>query len=533
MTKKIFLFTSIVLSILCVSCELKDFDFQDDPSQLTPEDVSPDFLLNEVQYQFQLIMREHVRNTDDIMRYEAMTDSYSDVVSDDVLNLEWSSLYSMRINDKILQELAASNEDLKFHSAMSKLLTGYATATMVDYVGDIPFSEALQGLSSPNPKTDDSVVIYDSVLMDIDDAIADLNVATVKPFTDLYFKGDTQKWINFARSLKLKMLLQTRLVNANFSSVPNIVNEINNLIASGVTTTGAGDFQFSYSTEISPDGRHFYFERGYSTNGMFEYISNYFMYMLKDSKDEPDPRLRYYVYRQSDTDPVATGFIICTGNPDYDYCYVGDLYSGIDHGDERTGRADRFLRTIYGLYPGGGAFDADNFVTAVESPNLGGAGILPLLSASYVKFLMAESALTLGTTGDPAVLLEEGIRLSMDKVLNFSPVDPAFAATTTDVDNYVAEVMASYANAASDAEKLDIIITESYLAGFGNSIAAYNAYRRTGYPSNIQEPVDNVSIPFPRTFLYPKEAINANTSLNQKTTTVKVFWDNNPDGFIK
>tara|TARA_R110002049_G_scaffold993_11_gene7255 strand:+ start:36425 stop:38026 length:1602 start_codon:yes stop_codon:yes gene_type:complete len=533
MTKKIFLFASIVFSMLCVSCELKDFDFQDDPSKLTPEDVSPDYLLNEIQYQFQLMMREHVRNTDDIMRYEAMTDTYAALVSDGILTLEWSTLYSMRINDKILQDLAADNPDLKFHSAMSKLLTGYATVTMVDYVGDIPFSEALQGLDIPNPKTDDSVLIYDSVLSDIDDAITDFSAATVKPFTDLYYNGDNQKWIAFARSLKLKLLLQTRLVNANFSSVPNIVTEINNLIASGVTTTGAGDFQFKNSTEISPDGRHFYFERGYSSNGMFEYIGNYFMYMLKDSKSVRDPRLRYYVYRQSGTDPVATGFIICSGNPDYDYCYVGDMYSGIDHGDERTGRADRFLRTIYGLYPGGGAFDADNFVTAVQSSNLGGAGILPLLSASYVKFLMAESALTLGTTGDPAVLLEQGIRLSMDKVLNFATVDPAYAATSTDVNNYVAEVMANYANAATDAEKLDIIITESYLAGFGNSIAAYNAYRRTGYPSNIQEPVDNESVPFPRSFQYPSNALNSNTSLTQRAITEQIFWDNNPAGFIK
>jgi hypothetical protein len=527
MTKNIFLLACIIMSVLCVSCELKNFDFQDDLNQLTPRDASPDFLLSEVQIQFQIIMREFIRNSDDIMRYEAMTDTYSDLVSPNVLNLEWSVLYGLRNNVKILENLAAQNDGLIFHRGMAKVLSGFAFVSMVDYVGNIPFSQANNPAEFPNPVVDNGAAIYSEVLADITAAIADFNAATVIPQTDLFYNGDKDKWIAFANSLKLKLLLQTRLVDTGIS------DDINTLISGSLIKNVNGDFQFGYSTEVEPDSRHFYFERGYSTNGMAEYIGNYFMFMLKDSKNVQDPRLRYYIYRQSNIDPVASRFIICTGKPEYDYCYVGDAYSGIDHGDELTGRADRFLRTIYGLYPGGGAFDADNFTSAQTSKNLGGAGILPLLSASYVKFLLAESALKLGTIGDPAVLLEQGIRLSMEKVLNFAPVDPAFAATSTNVNDYVTEVLANYTNAANDDEKLDIIITESYLSEFGNSMAAYNAYRRTGYPSNLQEPIINESIPFPRSFLYPEDAINRNSSLKQQATTVQVFWDNNPAGFIK
>lgn len=526
MMKNIFLLVIITISLLFTSCELKDFDFQDNPNELTPDDVSPDFLLSEVQIQFQIIMREFVRNSDDIMRYEAMTDTYSDVVEQSVLDTEWTTLYGLRNNVTILEELASNNDDLLFHRGIAKVLSGFAIASMVDYVGDIPFSEANNPSEFPNPDVDAGASIYSEVLDDITEAIADFNAATVAPQTDLFYDGDAQKWIAFANSLKLKLLLQTRLIDTGVSG------DINTLIESSLIDAVDGDFQFSYSTEVEPDSRHFYFERGYSSNGMFEYIGNYFMFMLKDSKTVNDPRLRYYVYRQSDIDPIATGFIICDGDPTYDYCYVGDAYSGIDHGDDKTGRADRFLRTIYGIYPGGGAFDADNFTSGQTSSNLGGAGILPLLSASYVKFLLAESSLTLGTTGDPVVLLEEGIRLSMEKVLNFATVDPTFAATNTDVDAYVAEVMNTYANATSDDERLDVIIIESYLAGFGNSMAAYNAYRRTGFPSNIQEPIINESIPFPRSFLYPEDAANRNSSITQKATTVQVFWDNNPAGFI-
>ena len=135
--------------------------------------------------------------------------------------------------------------------------------------------------------------------------------------------------------------------------------------------------------------------------------------------------------------------------------------------------------------------------------------------------------------GDPAVLLEEGIRASMDKVLSFGNVTSTMAATQSDVDSYVAEVLMGFNTAATDEEKLDIIITEYYLATYGNSIEAYNAYRRTGYPSNIQIPIDDDNPTFPRSFYYSNNAVINNMSISQKKITDKVFWDINPDYFIK
>lgn len=258
------------------------------------------------------------------------------------------------------------------------------------------------------------------------------------------------------------------------------------------------------------------------------------MWLLKDSKTVWDPRLRYYIYRQTDRDLTAGSNpeVDCVGDPTFDYCYIGDLYYGRDHGDSSSRPNDRFLKSTYGLYPGGGAFDADNFVGALNSNNLGGAGILPLLMSSYMKFFQAEAALTLGTTGDPVVLLEEGIRASMSKVMNFSSIDSEHAATDADVDAYVAEVVAEYTAAFTENQKLDIIIREFYLAGFGNSIEAYNSYRRTGFPSDLQRPIMDASIPFPRNFVYPEDATSNNQSLDPNSTTDQVFWDNNAPGFI-
>lgn len=523
--KKITLILTVIVGLIFNSCEVTDFDMQDSPNKLTPSDASPDYILNKIQLLFVEGMNDLSISSDDIMRYEAMGDTYTDIAEPSTLNGEWDDIYELRTNLKIIEELAEQDDNVLFHRGMAKILNAYAMTTLVDYLGDIPYTEA-NDANNFNPSADDDASIYQALLEDIDLAIFDLQNANVTPELDIYFGGDASKWIKLANSLKVKMLLNM-----------GDVNEINSLLAEGnIITSIEDDFYFQYSTAEVPDSRHPYYGRGYLSDGFSQYMGNYFLWLLKDSKNVQDPRLRYYIYRQTNQNPqdVTSGnFLRCDGNPIYDYCYVGDYYWGRDHGDKSSVPNDRFLRSVYGLYPGGGAFDADNGVSVLNTTNLGGAGIFPVLLSSYMKFLQAEGVLSLGVSGDAKALLEEGIRESMQKVLSFSAVDPLYAATQTDVDSYVQEVLTEYDNAVGNEEKLDIVIREYYIAGYGNSIEAYNAYRRTGYPSNIQIPIQDETIPFPRTFSLPKAAVDGNTNLEQRPVTNQVFWDTNPAGFIK
>lgn len=530
------LYKHICLGILSASlllgCEVGNFDLQENPNNLSPDSANAEYLLNEVQFLFQDIMGDMIRNTDDIMRYEAMTDTYGDVADTDVLNLEWTRFYQALNLSNTIEKLAESDSKFIYHKAISKLLVGYLTATFVDYVGAIPYSQALQPNEYPNPVTDQGSDLYKIILDDINEAISDINTATFDVTTDLFYDSNKSKWIAFANSLKLRLLIQTRLASGDIG-ISNLSGEINTLLNANIIDSASEDFVYSFSDVIEPEGRHPYFIRGYE-GGFSQYISNYFMWMLKDSKSAVDPRIRYYLYRQSDIDPFSgPPYLACQGDPVVDYCYVGDHYWGLDHGEDRTGRGDNLLRTVYGIYPAGGVFDEDQFKAASTTAHLGGKGILPILTSSYIKFLTAESALVIGTNGDPATLLEEGIRASMAKVLNFGGVTSSFEPTSSDVDDYVNEVIANYNAATNDEERLDIIVTEYYLAAYGNSVEAYNTYRRTGYPSNIQVPINDDTPTFPRSFPYADDAVDVNTSLSQKANTDKVFWDTNADGFIK
>lgn len=521
--------TAIIITtgLFLSSCEVTDFDFQNNPDELTPEAVSPDFMLNEVQVAFGQVMKTISLNTDDVMRYEAMSDTYADIAEPSSLNGEWDDMYEFRANVKIIEDLASNDDALLFHRGAAKILHAYGMATLADYLGDIPFSQAnIEGVF--NPEADDDAFIYESLITDIDLAITDMNNARFRPQLDIYY-GDSEtvqeqasKWVKLANSLKLKLY-----INIGATDEINSLVSSNNFIDSAVS-----DFQFQYSKAIIPESRHPYFLRAYLPDGQSQYMGNYFLWLLKDTKTVQDPRLRYYIYRQTNLDPTGS-FDRCSTSSIHDFCYVGDFYWGRDHGDNQTRPADAFLKAVYGIYPGGGAFDDDSAVAGTRADHMGGAGMYPILLASYVDFLKAEAVVSLGANGgDPAVLLEAGIRKSMDKVLNFESIDSPLVATQLDVDAYVDEVLEEFSLASSSDERLDIIIREYYLAAYGNSIEAYNAYRRTGFPSNIQIPIQAENIPFPRTFSMPEDAVSRNGSLSQRPITNQVFWDTNPEGFI-
>lgn len=189
----------------------------------------------------------------------------------------------------------------------------------------------------------------------------------------------------------------------------------------------------------------------------------------------------------------------------------------------------------FGIYPVGGRFD-DNDADGIDAGDgLDGAGIWPIMMDSFVYFMRAEAALTLGTSDNPRAMLEQGVRSSIATVMSKlpNPGDFSNVPSTADVDNYVDEVLALYDAAADDAGRMAVVGKEYWLALFGNGVEGYNLYRRTGTPINLQ-PTYLGTGNFPRTFLYPNVVVDRNPNIDQKSgLTVQTFWDTNPAGFIQ
>ncbi|MCW5516780.1 SusD/RagB family nutrient-binding outer membrane lipoprotein [Muriicola sp. Z0-33] len=526
------------------SCETLELELLDDPNALNSSNASPDFFVSQIQLSLKDFFFEVTEPGQELTRMVHMFGPlYQNAYAPSDFDTAWTIAYAEIMADVRSLRPVAEEQELYTHIAIGEIAEAYVITTLVDFMGDIPYSESNDGVTF-NPVADSGASVYANMLTLLDAAIANLNRSETRlPAEDFFYGGDEDKWIALANSLKIKIHLQQRLVEPAQSAAG-----INAIVASGdYITDSDGDFTFRFgTTDTNPDSRHPIFARNFTESvGVTDYMSNHFMNLLLNEKASPDPRTRYYYYRQRATNAQNTVEQDCVGTlpPAWygftiPYCNLDGNpgYWGRDHGYELGIPPDTGIRATWGLYPVGGNFDADNF-EPIPDRNIGtvGAGFEPIMLSSFVDFMLAEAALELGTSGNARAYLESGIRASMDKVTNFRTdlVDETFAATAAEIDAYVDEVLASF-DAASADDQLNIIIEEYFIALYGNGVEAYNSYRRTGKPDDLQPLLREDTDRFLRSFLYPDVYVNQNINASQKPDVFqKVFWDTNPDnGFI-
>jgi len=530
-----------------ISCETLDLDVNTDPNNASPDSSDINLLLNGAMLDFSKWISEE--DGDNRIGFQAgmkvvrMMHMYGPLYEnawepgdfDDV----WRQAYAGHLIDIKTVKASATEAGLSHHVGIAQILESYTMTTLVDYFGDVPYSEAGLGAENFNPNVDDDEVVYATALSLLDDAISNLNSsATASIQTDLFYDGDLDKWITLAKTLKLRIYNNTRLVDSG------ALAGINALLADGdLMDDEDEDFSVFFGAQASaPDIRHPQFVDNYELAPSGEYMSMYFMNLMVNGFNEVDPRTRYYFYRQVGEYPEnnAQGVFDfpCLAEP-YPLHYtpgvdpfctsIGDGYWGRIHGDAQGLPSDSNKITTWGTYPIGGRFDDDAFSAASRTDGMGGAGILPIMQSSFVYFMRAEAALTLGTSDNASAMLEAGMRASFDKVINFNPsiAGNAYESTQGDVDDYVDDIMADY-GAADATGKLDIVMKQAYIASWGNPVEAYNNYRRTGMPFGLQPTETSNPGAFIRSFKYPSVAIDNNPNINPKANqAVKVFWDTN------
>jgi len=523
---------------LFTGCETTELDLLDNPNAISADVADKNFVLNQIQLSFNGIVSGFRGSSSNITRMTAQFGQYNGTIGVNSLNGTWASAYNMFANVDLLETISGNTEGgLPNHLGVAQIIEAYTYITLVDYVGDVPYSQANQFGEFPTPALDPGEDVYTAQIALLNTAISNLNQGSAVVPQDLFYGDfDADNWIAVANTLKLKAHL-----NMGDGAA------ISGLLSENIIDTDDEDFQFTYSTSTSPESRSPIFQGNY-VNGAGFYMSNGFLDMLNAGDAEApfvetgiaDPRLRYYIYRQKNSEPSGSN-LPCAGQDIYDYCYVGNLYWGRDHGDDEGIPNDGIRRSTWGVYPGGGAFDNNQFNRSDgnNTPTLEGAGINPIFLSSFTHFALAEAGLDLGVGVNSRDLLEAGISLSMDKVTNFTgSLDTTdeddetidYAATGAEISAYIARVMAEYDAASGNDAKLEIVVREWYLASWGNGVEPYNMYRRTGYPT-LQTGVKPVG-PFPRSYRYPENETNTNPNVSQTTADNQVFWDTNPAGFI-
>jgi hypothetical protein len=561
-----------LIVVLLAGCTKNFLDINTDPNN--PSKASLGLLLTHVEKNIAdgLTVNGGLSNITAVYMHQVTTrenpDQYGITGSSFYTSNPWDVLYSGPLQDLELMISQAEADGNVTYSGIAKILKAYTFSQMVDIWGDVPFSEANKLSSASNnayPKWDASADIYPQLFTMLDDAIADLTNTTalnkvVPSGEDIIYAGSKAKWIRAAKTIKLKLYNQVRLVQDVSAPVSALVSE-GDLIQSGE------DFEFQYGSKSSPDERNPGFldyeagQRGY-------YQSPWMFRILKGQNTEiltgiKDPRIPYYYYNQlSSTQATREGNPTEYRDGGFVSIFFGSISKNRDHATDGS-------MTVFGVYPVGGRYDDGGHIK-VTGPS--GTGAAPYRFITYADRLYIEAELAnVGLIPDVApTYFQQALEASfkqvdhvVSKVAPASaqisqtappimwdpsavvPLPPAQPTTTAGfVKKYITSVMALYTAASTD-RKLEYIMTEKWINQFGCNVDTWTDYRRTKYPI-IFNPLDAVQAPggqvispdgfvipvtltnaVPWTVVWPTSdmSINPNAPAQKDPSTFKVFYD--------
>ncbi|MBL7699690.1 MAG: SusD/RagB family nutrient-binding outer membrane lipoprotein [Chitinophagaceae bacterium] len=408
-----------------------------------------------------------------------------------------------------------------YYRGIARALKAYTYSQLVDVFGDVPFSEANK-LDDPEnpityPKFDDDAEIYPKLIDTLNAALDDLQAADGGAFQpagdDVIYGGNIDNWIAAINTIKLKLFLQQRKVSDVSAQVNALLADPGSLISST-----SQSFLMRYGTLGATDDRNPAFQEYFSTQRS-NHISPWFYEIMKGRNsginfNNPDPRIPYYWYNQLRRD-TSSGTETYFEAPENQTEYRDDNFATIYFGSvgpDRDRNNQNTLSTL-GIYPAGGRYDnggggalgsyeevmhdwLENPIPenrpadgdGVDGPY--GTGAAPYRFITYADRLYMEAELIQAgiATGNAREVLEAAIRESfatVDFVVGLvGPNQPVPSLTddlSAEVDTYINKVLAEY-DAGSDAKKMQVIMTQKWIQGFGNGVEAYNDYRRTGYP---------------------------------------------------
>lgn len=559
------IFVSISMLFLVSSCgDMFDLDINEDPNN--PTQASNNLLLTQAQFTLMDLLAGGVNNNQlGFVGILASGDSWN--LAQTSYNGFWTTMYSGPLKD--IEGLIQANQGATAspqYLGIAQLMKAYAVSTMVNLFGDIPYSQALKGDASEkviSPTFDDDAAVYADAFKLIDEGIKNVT-ATFKPIPvngDLIYSGNTDRWAEFGRTLKLRMLLNTRLVNTNAKADIEALITENKLIS-----TDAEDFTFQFSKTFSSafDPRHPWYESTYTGPNGFTYILHQpIVEMLLDK----DPRFSYYFRRQTkavldqanpsdrNTTPCSQvaacqyGYLVLNSNlhqqlyntatltaPQKDF--LAGLF-GRDRADPSGVPLDGGFRTIPGIYPAGGFFDvtAPAAIATSNANTAPGGGIFPAMTSVNTLYYHIEAILTLGVSGDARVQFDKAMREHIKKVVDFAgktdanaPKPPYTRAdgVQVDIDSYVNLWLKRYDDAPSVDAKLNVVFKQLWFSSWGNGYDIYNVFRRTGFPNTIQDGILNPR-KFPLRLPYPQDELTVNVNAAAVKDVVydrdPIFWD--------
>jgi hypothetical protein len=379
--KKLLIITGIVYLFAGTGCKKGFLDINTNPNNSTevgPELILPSALnataarqiiaytsMSGWMQQWSISGSYAVSNTVALYNYNQTTD-YGEGL--------WDGIYN-NLEDYYQVETKAIAQNKPFYIGAAKIMMSHEFQQLVDIFGNVPYLDALQGTNIIQPTYEDAQTIYEDLINQIDSGINYIKVsqgAGVPAASDIMFDGDVTSWVQFANSLKLRILLRQTEISGRAAYIQSHINDIKSE-GSGFLETDA-DVNPGYLNSAGKQNPFYGFN--YNTSGT--YTNDFWranQYALDFYAANNDPR-GHLVYGPT------------TGN---DTVYQGNVLG------QQSGALVGSASSIFG--PG--------VLKSVDQP-----AVIMLAAESY--FLQAEAVLRGWLSGDAEDLYHAGITASFE-----------------------------------------------------------------------------------------------------------------------
>lgn len=396
------------------------------------------------------------------------------------------------------------------HKAIAKICKTFYFQYLVDLYGDIPYSEAHQGVNIVTPKYDDDKAIYRDLVVQLESAIDMIDNAPAGTSTvgeeDVILGGDMTAWKKFANTLKLRILLrQSELTDAE------------------TTTYLAGEFaELASASFVDQDVT---INPGYS-DGSDDRQNPWMNLMVELKKDANGNFVQRNTFRFRRASAYIALQLNSTSDPRRSKIFApvsGTNITGVIQGDQSA------------LNGGGTAPAAISSLGPGLVKDNGQDGYMMLAAESFL--LQAEAVHKGYLTGNAQALFDQAITASMAM---YDIVDGA----TTPVADYISSINGTVgkgygAVGATPAQQLEAIFYQKSIALNGINGAEifieYTRARKNGNPlidENIPMPLNAVTPTGnkPRRLMYPISEYASN-SANVPVQTIQDAYNTAPFWF--
>jgi hypothetical protein len=342
------------------------------------------------------------------------------------LQTYWNNYYSnFIINTQETIRIASEDPRAVNKVALARIWRAWLYHRLTDYWGDVPYSEAGQGLLlNTRPKYDTQEAIYKDLVKELREAAAQIDPAQPARYgaADILYNDNLDRWRRFANSLRLRLAL--RMSNADPAFAQQEVRALmteNRFLASNADNAQMVTFTTGQFINRNPLAILFNFNEFRVSKTMVDLLT-----------DLNDPRLPVYAAPVPNSNPTR--------------------FAGMPNG-------------LNAVQLGQPQFARENFSQPGTPIRAEGVPI-PVLMYDEVCFLQAEAVLKGWGSGDARALYEAGIRANFQRRGIADAQAPA----------YLAQPSVQYNGS------LERIVTQKWIALFPNGFEGWAELRRTGFP---------------------------------------------------